>query len=102
MVNELILLIFFLFLSTPYARAELMDFSRAYLFVKLIYSLGIYLSCLRQTGERARQCAKPRPCGDQDPEWLTASQERQGRNETVNGMCAERCVHRCVNANAGA
>lgn len=69
-VNELILFLL-LFLSTPYPIADLIDFSSADLFIGLIYSLGVYLLFIRQTGDGAWRCAKPWLCRDRCHKTLT-------------------------------
>lgn len=82
-VSELILFYFLLlFLSTSYPIADLIDFSCADLFIRLIYSLGIYLLFIRQTGDRARQCAKPWLCKDQSHRTLSCSQP-SGRGKST-------------------
>lgn len=101
-VNELILLLFLLFLSTPYPIADLIDSSCADLFIRLLYSLSIYSLFIKQTGDRARQCAKPWLCRDKYHKSLSCSQPSgRGKGITVQlryaGIegCAEICNSKC-------
>lgn len=93
-----------LFLSTPYPIADVIDFSCADLFIRLIYSLDSYLLFIRQTGDGAWRCAKPWLCRDQYHKTLICSQpSRRGKGitEQVQYAGKEGCAEICNSRNGG-
>lgn len=93
-----------MFLSTLCPVADVIDFSCADLFIRLIYSLGIYLLFIRQTGDGAWRCAKPWLCRDQYHKTLSCSQPgRRGKGitEWLRHAGKEGCAEICNSKNRG-
>lgn len=84
--------------------ADLIDFSCADLFIRLIYSLDSYLLFIRQTGDGGWRCAKPWLCTDLYHETLSCSQpSRRGKGitERVRYAGKEGCAEICKGKNGG-